>query len=355
MSTPVKILLAVSFFGCVALMSFGFGRWGQALVHGNSQGCFLSLYQNLSTDTRAIITGSSRIRRSDLSGAVAEATNSEAHLVGDLSHPGVMLHFDYALADRFSQRQEIDLLVYEIWPEGVPLRTQLAGHRNAEVNNYGARESEYINGTPFPILFRHFMAEGGSLSLRGWELMNALTARGAYVASLVTVPRRVAQLRYTNAFLRDDSDGSNCFRANWDSEIERMQLGSAADQAQKAEQRERFSGWIDTDPLGFFDDPNFANERDVVENVVDLGDARGFATVFLYLPAIYVPLRDDEMAARFEEIFGAPLLTPPPEVRAQLNANTYTDRSHPNTQGRAIIQAWLAEALPITIDTEARP
>ena len=355
MSNSLKALLTVCFCGCAVLMVLGFGRWGQALVHGNSHGCYLNLYQNLTTEARALITGSSRIRRSDLSGAVADATGSEVHLIGDLSHPGVKLHFDFALADRFSERQDIDLLVYEIWPEGAALRAELAEQNSAEPYNFGAREIEYINGTPLRILARHLWSQDEPLLLRGWELMNALSTRAAYAASLVTEPRRVVRLRNTQQGLRENWTGSDCFLAAWEDETDRMQLGNAKGQALKVEHRDRFTTWTDPQPTGFFEDPDFAGERDVLHKVVSLGNTRGFATVFVYLPEIYVPIDAAGLSSSFLDTFGAPLLVPPPEVRAKLNADTYTDSSHPNNQGRAILQAWLASALPDAIAAEAQP
>lgn len=334
-------------------MVFGMGRWGQALVHGNSSGCYMQLYSDLPEDVRVLVTGSSRIRRAILSEAISNGLGYRPEQVGDLAHPGVKLRLDYGLAEHFSNRQQIDLLIFEVWPEGPALRRALNGWSDT-YETHGDVGIDYKAGLPISTLARQIFSEDSSLVFRAWSFLNTMVERATFSTSLVLDPLRTAQIRHTNLELGAPLDGTHCFLAIWDEPTERMQFGGAKHQAAKAENAERFAVWQDPDPLGFFDAEALVREHEVIRKVIALGNERDFATVFVYLPEIYVPLDQERLTERFAQFFGAPLLIPDDAVRAQLNSKTYVDPSHPNNEGREIIQAWLAKQLPTVIEGETR-
>lgn len=344
--------LAATFLLCTTLMVFGMGRWGQALVHGNSPGCYMRLYTGLPENVRVLVTGSSRIRRSNLSEAVIAGLGYTPDQVGDLSHPGVKLHLDYGLAEHFSHRQEIDLLLLEIRPESPSLRSAMA-EDGRSYRTFGEVTIDYKAGLPIPSILRQIFSENEPVLFKMWTALNTLTERATYAAYLVLDPRRTAQVRHTIIDLREPSNGNHCVLAAWDEQTDMVQLGLPKARRQKEKNAEIYADWQDIDPLGFFEADEMAGERAVIRKVVALGKERDFVTVFLYLPEIYVPIDNAAISARFAQEFGALLLIPDSAVRAQLNFETYTDVVHPNNEGRRIIQAWLAEQLASAITHEA--
>jgi len=88
---------------------------------------------------------------------------------------------------------------------------------------------------------------------------------------------------------------------------------------------------------------------EVIRNIAKLGRERGIQTLFLYLPALYVPVQPSRLKEAFHEAVGEPLIVPDKEVLAQFTEDTFVDGAHPNNLGRTILHDWLNSAIPDVI------
>jgi len=86
---------AVIFAACIALGVLATHPFGSALAQGNSNSCYLKLYNETPQSVRAVTIGTSRIRRSVVLSDLEAALNLPSGSAANLAHAGVSPNFDY--------------------------------------------------------------------------------------------------------------------------------------------------------------------------------------------------------------------------------------------------------------------
>jgi len=94
------------------------------------------------------------------------------------------MHFDLAIADRYSKEKKIEYIVYEVRPESLELRQKLYKGRPIEKLSHGEPKPAYTSGLPISLQIDRIFQEGYSLSLSAWKIFKLVTERMSWAAYL---------------------------------------------------------------------------------------------------------------------------------------------------------------------------
>jgi len=354
MPTKLKITFATMFVMSMALISLAISPFGRAMTQGNTYNCYWHLYSNTPEDVRIIATGTSRIRRSIVLADLEEALGYPTGSAANFAHAGVSPYFDYGLIDHITAHQDIDLILFEVWPQSLALR-ELEIEINPPGNFDGRLQLDqkdllYKLGLPLKIQMEHIQEDAPNPLHASWKITQLLRDRVAEAIPMMLSIKRIKNTLYSSISLRNDGR-YECYLNIWDDPKDRIQNGSAKQKKLQAKFKQAFapkstgSGWVDPDPLGYIHSKEFAGERRILHKVVKLAKERNTDLVFIYKPSIHVPIAYDSLAAAFKAEFGAPLIYPDSKTREILLDGGFSDNNHLNTKGRAIYGPWFAKAV----------
>lgn len=349
-----------------AVVGFTYSSKGGVLALSRGS-CFVRLWHDLPGDTEIVFTGSSRIQRGVQVDMISEALGLGPTGAVNLAHPNAALPLDYALLERLTEDHAPRVVVVGVQPRSQALHDlELSIDPSApDVRpplSFGTVNPRYLLGADMGHITRLVFEQTDNDLLALWQAARMWSARLSYTVPQMTQAFKNLLKEQLNArdpahprFSLNYEPGrrQDCREADWFDPSEDRQHGSPQALALKEGYRAAFAGWQDPDPLGFFEVDSAPLDHAMIEQVVALSQARGWDLYFLYLPALSVPADGPALSARFAETFGAPLLVPPPELRAQFADGGYFDHSHLNMTGGAQLSAWLAERL--STPDEGRP
>ena len=348
-SRPVRLALAAALLLSAGALAVALSPLSRAMSMGNSNNCYWHLYGDLPDEVRVVAIGSSRIRRSVMLADLEAALSLPPGGAANLAHANTALRFDVGLVEEMLARERIDLLLFEVWPHGPALRRAMLDVYDpraprAEIGLAG-RTHLYIQGVRPDVQLRHAAQDAETAAHASQDAVALMRDRVAATLPLLMSPRRMRDTLLPWDEIRAPAE-RECFVARWDDPSERAQDGRKPQRDAKARFAARFAEghWTDPDPLGYLTSEEMAPERALVRRVAALAEESGTRLIFLYVPAIHVPV-SEALPAAFEAEFGAPLLVPDARMRARLARDGYVDATHLNTRGRSIFGPWLAEAV----------
>ncbi len=375
MKSVVRIALVLAFVTGTAILVAANSKYANMSVMGELEvsRCYLNLYYSLPSEVRVLLLGTSRVRRGVEPELLAESLKLPPKAVANLGHPGGSLALDYSIAERVSREQHISLVVFGVRAQSDRLASiSKLLHRAArrgepipemterEVRLHGWRarnrliglasgkvERRYVIGAPISAQARDAWRRTESPVLASWDISRLFVKKVEE-----TIPMIFEGLLLDLALAKQVEEPELvCHKSEWSRPEDRFQHGNAQERQSKDFHREFFLGldsrqaWVDPDPLAFLTSEATADERSWIQDLVALGEARGFRVVFLYLPRIHVPIDHERLSKEFEREFSVPLLIPSPALRARLEKSGYVDQSHLNLSGRDELTRWLGAEL----------
>lgn len=348
MSIWLRLSLAAVFIVSAFIAVSAYTRGGEITALVNSQSCYEDLFYETPEDVTAVLIGSSRTRRGLLPNEIGAQLGFEPGQMVNLGHPGYSPAYDYNLLERVSSQRELELVVFEIQPKSAGLlarEAQIYDVFEADIHLLSGDYSYvFANGVSLGAQYQRVRSGTGNTLAALWDMTHLQIQRLS--RALFLIP-----LGYLGSGDKPVVDGEvGCLWQEWLSPEENIQLGNA----KEARLREAYEDAFDMDVpspetshMGFFDEPQSALSRSIIQDTVALSKERGFELVFYYLPSIDLPTDRAAITARFSEDFGAPLLIPDRATRVRLNATGYVDQHHLNNSGRATLSEWMIQQLRI--------
>jgi hypothetical protein len=350
MSLAVRAVLALAFLASLGVLWVMTSPIGRSSAISNSQNCYRALHYAPPAEAEVLVTGSSRIRRGLIPEVLAEHFGLGPNGVVNLGHPVASLAYDYAIVEELTRDRPIRLVLFEVMPRSPALERRERELDPGVIRDFHLIDASFnrlyvLGSSPGDQVQRLARAAGSGIQ-GSWNILRILSERVGNITTLIAT-RDVRKVFRVSPSMDKDRKVI-CMLDHWIRPDDRHQLGAERDRKIKGLYRDAFD--MDRpEPVynhtDFFTSDYNAMDRGVIEDMITLGEARGYRPVFFYLPSIHLPVDPEDISRRFEARFGHPILIPDPETRRLFETDGFYDSSHLNNKGRAIFTDWLRERL----------
>lgn len=350
MSKLLRALLGGVLLLGIFIFALSLTSIGREAGFGNSKACLTALVDNPGEGVDALVLGSSRTRRAVDPALLGDELAKPRNSIANIGHPNSSLPFDYTVIDRASSARDLDFVLVEVLAISPAVRKmELAIDQDARPDVTllaGNFDQLFLLSAPYSSQLRLLEQKHESRSELAWDAMTLFANRIGRQATL-TLQGRWA-LRWIGDERRDKSQPTTCYLKKWSDPSDESQHGNEAARRLRQSYQQTFARdqRIPGDTVdAWMDNPSYRLEHWMIDEIVELGHERGFTPVFFYLPSVAVPADQQTLARAFQARFGAPLLVPADDVRAQLETDGYYDNNHLNTKGRRMFTEWIGSEL----------
>ncbi|MEL6417078.1 MAG: hypothetical protein AAFQ55_00480 [Pseudomonadota bacterium] len=346
----VRLALAAAFIGSILLLVISNSSLSRAAILVHSNACQYRLQTQLPESTRIAVIGSSRAREAIDPADLHTALGLEPDAVVNLAHPQIAPGYDYGVISAMTRHYDFDIVLTEVLARSGALeaaeRAIDAGPNRPTLDlSIGPARKAFVLGVSLQDQALRVFRDAPNTALALSDMFSLVSNRITSTIALISVRRIYPHL--FRPFKQIDQSRPMLCALKYSRDASLLSADIRQQQQAKIDAyRDTFGtgGWVDPAPLGYLTEDAYAFDRASFRDVAELGERRGFAPVFFYVPGVDVPVSPD-LADAFFDMFGAVLLIPPPELRRQLADGGYYDNAHLNAKGGKLFADWIAGEL----------